>query len=758
MCGKNLFKKNAAPGVNHSRRWSFLFILALLVFFLPGHPWAAAATYYVSNGGSDSTGGGSIGNPFQTVQYTLDNAAGPGDTVVLRGGTYNEAIRVREPDITLRSHTGEKAIIQTPYNDGSIYQTVRLDVDSDRCRLTGLELVGGYYYVIKLETRWDWGDPGDRTGTSGIIIEDCVIHGSGRDCIKITPNCDDITIRRCEIYDSGLRYDGNAEGIDNVNGDRTVVRDCHIHDIATTGVYCKGGATGCIIERTRVHNCGSLGISLGFDTSPEYFDLTANPNRYENIDGTVRNCVVGNTGYAGIGIYAAQNAKVYNNTVVDTAADGQTPLVFGLAYQDWVTGGQGGYRPASVNPDIKNNLFIQLGGGTAKIVQIRYSTDLGGISALAGMPDMDYNTYFVTGSTGLTCIFEDRRPAALFNGNISQWRAHVSGAADSREEAPLLNGDYTLTASSPCRDSGLDLGTVFKDDFNQGLRPAGAQWDRGAFEFGAAAVVPHPDLNGDGKVDILWRNTASGGGQNVVWYMDGISRTGAAYLPRLANIDWHIMGTGDFNGDGKTDILWRYTADDAGRGQNAVWFMDGITRTGVAALPRLTSPDWEIAAAADFNGDGKPDILWRCTTAGGTQGQNVVWTMNGTTRTGAAYLPKLSNLNWRIVGAADFNGDGGTDILWRYTADDASAGLNVVWYMNGMARTGVAMLPRLSDLDWKIADTADFNGDGKTDILWRNTGTGSNGGKNVTWFMDGIARTGVGALPTAAGLDWEITN
>ncbi len=645
---KSVLKKIGELEVKYSYRWSFVFALALLLFLVQGPQWAAGATYYISTGGNDSTGDGSVGNPFQTLQYTLDNAADPGDTVVLRGGTYNEAVRIREPDITIRSHSGEQAIIQTPYNDGSISQTIRLDVDSDRCRLTGLELVGGYYYVIKLETRWDWGNPEDRTGTSGIIIEDCVIHGSGRDCIKITPNCDDITIRRCEIYDSGLRYSGNAEGIDNVNGDRTLVRDCYIHDTATTGVYCKGGATGCIIERTRVHNCGSLGISLGFDTSPEYFDLTANPNRYENIDGIVRNCVVSGTGYAGIGIYAAQNAKVYNNTVVDCAGDGQTPLIFGLAYQDWVTGGQGGYRPASVNPDIENNLFVQLGGGTAKMVQIRYSTDLGGMSALAGMPDMDYNTYFVTGATGLTCIFEDRRPSSNFYGNISQWRAHVSGAADSREEDPLLNGDYTLTGSSPCRDSGLDLGAEFTDDFNRGLRPAGAQWDRGAYEFGAAAVLPHPDLNGDGKVDILWRNTAAGGGQNVVWYMNGTNRTGAAYLPRLANIDWNIAGCGDFNGDGKTDILWRYTADDASRGQNVVWYMNGITRAGVALLPKLTDLDWNVEDVADFNGDGKPDILWRNLGQSANRGKNVTWFMDGVTRTGVGTLPTSTGLDWKI--------------------------------------------------------------------------------------------------------------
>ncbi len=272
------------------------------------------------------------------------------------------------------------------------------------------------------------------------------------------------------------------------------------------------------------------------------------------------------------------------------------------------------------------------------------------------------------------------------------------------------------------------------------------------------ANAVHPDFNGDGKVDILWRHYAADGGENFVWYMNGISRTGTDYLPRHAVIDWHIEGTGDFNGDGKTDILWRYTADDANRGQNAVWFMDGVTRSGVATLPALSSLDWEIVDVDDFNNDGKPDILWRCTTACATQGQNVVWYMDGTTRTGAAYLPKQEDLDWRITATGDFNNDGKPDILWRYTADGTSKGQNVAWYMDGITRTGVAMLPNLTGLDWEVVDVADFNGDGKPDILWRNTGSGANRGQNVAWFMDGVTRTGVGTLPTSTDLTWNIEN
>jgi len=50
------------------------------------------------------------------------------------------------------------------------------------------------------------------------------------------------------------------------------------------------------------------------------------------------------------------------------------------------------------------------------------------------------------------------------------------------------------------------------------------------------------------------------------------------------------VGTGDFNGDGKTDILWR----NKSTGQNVVWFMDGGTYSTYAELLQVPDANWEI--------------------------------------------------------------------------------------------------------------------------------------------------------------------
>ncbi len=81
--------------------------------------------------------------------------------------------------------------------------------------------------------------------------------------------------------------------------------------------------------------------------------------------------------------------------------------------------------------------------------------------------------------------------------------------------------------------------------------------------------------------------------------------------------------------------------------------------------------------------------------------------------------------------AADFTGDGRADIFWRNTL----TGNNSIWEMNGSGFMGSIDLQLQGNPNWQAVGAADLTGDGKADILWRN----KRNGRNLVTEMDGTA-------------------
>ena len=255
---------------------------------------------------------------------------------------------------------------------------------------------------------------------------------------------------------------------------------------------------------------------------------------------------------------------------------------------------------------------------------------------------------------------------------------------------------------------------------------------------------PQPnDFNGDGDSDILWQNA---NGQASIWEMNGTSQVagGSALVGPNPGPSWKAVGTGDFNGDGDSDILWQNA-----NGQASIWEMNGTSQVagGSALVGPNPGPSWKAVGTGDFNGDGDSDILWQ-----NANGQASIWEMNGTSQVagGSALVGPNPGPSWKAVGTGDFNGDGHSDILWQNANGQAS-----IWEMNGTSQVagGSALVGPNPGPSWKAVGTGDFNGDGHSDILWQNTN-----GQVAIWEMNGTSQIAGGSAVLAAdpGPSWKV--
>ena len=192
------------------------------------------------------------------------------------------------------------------------------------------------------------------------------------------------------------------------------------------------------------------------------------------------------------------------------------------------------------------------------------------------------------------------------------------------------------------------------------------------------------DLDGDGKSDIVWRNSTTG--DVVLWLMTGATVTSVTDLGPV-DPSAHIEAIGDLNADGWADFVWR----NVSTGAVTVWLCKGDFLRGSAgpyvttsASPGSMSTAYHIEGAGDFNADGRDDLVFR----NGTTGDAVMWLMSGTAILGGAVPLGGVSTDFLIEGVSDFNGDGKADLLWR----GQSSGTVVMWIMNGGAVTSVTLI------------------------------------------------------------------
>ena len=230
----------------------------------------------------------------------------------------------------------------------------------------------------------------------------------------------------------------------------------------------------------------------------------------------------------------------------------------------------------------------------------------------------------------------------------------------------------------------------------------------------ASAPYAHSflDFNGDGSPDILLQNAVTGA--IAAWYMNGSAQIGSAPFSLNPSVNYALVGVGDFAGNGTTTLVLQNRKEDT----IAFWYAGGVnnaTITGGDYVLPNPFPGWKVVGVGDFNGDGKSDLVFQNRTTH----QIVIWFMDGPVYQGGASLSYYPPAGWEVVGTGDFNGDGKSDLVFQ----NQSTGQIAVWFLDGVTYLGGTLLTSVPDPGWQVVGIADYNHDGYPDLLLQNLTT-----------------------------------
>ena len=320
------------------------------------------------------------------------------------------------------------------------------------------------------------------------------------------------------------------------------------------------------------------------------------------------------------------------------------------------------------------------------------------------------------------------------NGIQHGFRAAILPPANN---AAAFDNDWTIAGTGQMGGNGL-AGLVWE---NQNSNLVEIQLLNGTSSIGGGVISGSPfdanwraaavgDFNGDGMADIVYRRTSDG--LTEIQFLNGTAAIGGGAIANNPfDKSWTIVAAADFNGDSRSDLVWQHQSD----GLVEIQLLDGINPIGGGLI--VNNPfgsGWLVAGAGDFNGDGKSDLVWQHQGDGRVE----IQFLNGNQATGGGTIVNNAfGAGWNVVGVGDFNGDGKADLVWEHQGDH----LVEIQLLNGTTAIGGGTVTNSPfGSDWRVIGTGDFNGDGKTDLVYRRV----NDGLTEIQFLNGTTQLGGG--------------
>ena len=539
-----------------------------------------AANYYVATTGND-TNAGTEAAPFKTIQKAA-NIVNAGDTVYIRGGTYNGLVLVTKSGtagnpIIFTNYAGETPVLDATGKTSADYWngvfTIRGTATSktSHVRVSGLKIQNntannGFgiscYYCADSEIR---NNKTYNTRISGIVVgygDRVVVDGNDiekanntgeQENLSILRESSFVTVTNNVVHDNG-NDSGGGEGIDIKQGSHDVlVQGNTVYNNTKVGIYVESWdklTYNIVVDRNKIYSIGKSGVALGSECGGPLRNVTISNNLiYNNTRHGVNVGIWGDLfGQCGSPAPTPGNingVKIVNNTIV---GNGQNGINYtrdtGLPV-----------HPEFGNIYIANNLIHDNGHKTLNF---------------PGCP-ISHNAHAEVVSH---YTIENN----LLNGTSGKprcdWGSEMLGTNPLLAAPQLVSAtDFHLTASSPAIDAGT-ANHAPDHDYDGLVRPMNGLWDLGAYEF--SGQPPALNINTtslpQGTVGTSYsvQANASGGSAPYTWHVAGgvlpnglsLSTTGLINgTPSVAGTTNLTLGVTDANGALDTQSLNVVIAD-----------------------------------------------------------------------------------------------------------------------------------------------------------------------------------------------------